>query len=145
MASAEFAELFSNAVPGFFSLSNHFFELKNPVASTMMSWRDTCDSTIRIAAQILSRGQPPLSQQLNEASQQVVLGNMTPQAAAQQLQSGLDSWYAPQQEAAKSREVSGCAVPSAVSAATGTSGASATDASIQAAEAAVLQESPATP
>ncbi len=151
MASAEFAELFSNAVPGFFSLSNHFFELKNPVASTMMSWRDTCDSTIRIAAQILSRGQPPLSQQLNEASQQVVLGNMTPQAAAQQLQSGLDSWYAPQQDAAKSREVSGCAVPMVVSAATGTSaatatsGASATDASIQAAEAAVLQESPATP
>lgn len=71
----------------------------------MMSWRDTCDSTIRIAAQILSRGQPPLSQQLNEVSQQVVLGNMTP-AAAQQLQSGLDSWYALQQDAAKSREVS---------------------------------------
>ena len=80
---------------------------------------------------------------------------MTPQAAAQQLQSGLDSWYAPQQDAAKSREVSGCSVPMVVSAATGTSaatatatatsGASATDASIQAAEAAVLQEAPATP
>ena len=143
MASAEFAELFSNAVPGFFSLSNHFFELKNPVASTMMSWRDTCDSTIRIAAQILSRGEPSLSQQLNETSQQVVLGTLTPQAAAQQLQSGLDGWYAPQQEAAKSRQTSGCEAPAPnVSAATTTVGAD----TIQAAEAAVLQEAtPATP
>ena len=143
MASAEFAELFSNAVPGFVSLSNHFFELKNPVASTMMSWRDTCDSTIRIAAQILSRGEPSLSQQLNETSQQVVLGTLTPQAAAQQLQSGLDGWYAPQQEAAKSRQTSGCEAPAPnVSAATTTVGAD----TIQAAEAAVLQEAtPATP
>lgn len=105
MASAEFAELYSNAVPGFFSLSNHFFELKNPVASTMMSWRDSCDSTIRVAAQILSRGEPPLSQQLNEASQQVVLGTLTPQAAATQLQQSLVAWYAPQQAAATSSAV----------------------------------------
>ncbi len=105
MASAEFAELYSNAVPGFFSLSNHFFELKNPVASTMMSWRDSCDSTIRVAAQILSRGEPPLSQQLNEASQQVVLGTLTPQAAATQLQQSLVAWYAPQQAVATSSAV----------------------------------------
>ena len=105
MASAEFAELYSNAVPGFFSLSNHFFELKNPVASTMMSWRDSCDSTIRVAAQILSRGEPSLSQQLNDVSQQVVLGTLTPQAATTQLQQSLAAWYAPQQAAANSSAV----------------------------------------
>lgn len=102
MASAEFAELYSNAVPGFFSLSNHFFELKNPVASTMMSWRDSCDSTIRVAAQILSRGDPSLSQQLNDASQQVVLGTLAPQAAAEQLQQSLAAWYEPQKNGTSS-------------------------------------------
>ncbi len=56
MSSAEFAEGFSNAVPGLFSLSNHFFELDNPVAQQMVSWRDECDSTIRLGAQFLSRG-----------------------------------------------------------------------------------------
>jgi raffinose/stachyose/melibiose transport system substrate-binding protein len=142
MASAEFAELFSNAVPGFFSLSNHFFELKNPVASTMMSWRDSCDSTIRVSAQILSRGEPSLSQQLNELSQQVVLGSLTPQAAASQLQQGLEAWYLPQQEASKNTAPE-CQVPVLANPASGASSAvsAATDTTaVEAAEAAVLQD-----
>jgi ABC-type sugar transport system, periplasmic component len=106
MASAEFAELFSNSVPGFFSLSNHFFELKNPVASTMMGWRDTCDSTIRLGAQFLSRGQPSFTDGLAEVTQAVVLGKMTPEAAAEQIQQGLNIWYAPQQKLNSKPEVS---------------------------------------
>jgi raffinose/stachyose/melibiose transport system substrate-binding protein len=98
MASAEFAERFSNSVPGFFSLSNHFFELKDPVASTMMGWRDTCDSTIRLGAQFLSRGQPPFTTELADATQAVVLGKLTPEAAAARIQQGLMTWYPPQQK-----------------------------------------------
>lgn len=100
MASAEFAELYSNALPGFFSLSSHFFELKDPVASTMMSWRDRCDSTIRIAAQILSRGTPSFGSQLNETAQQVVLGTTPPATATALLQGTLETWFGPQQQAA---------------------------------------------
>lgn len=156
MASAEFAELFSNAVPGFFSLSNHFFELKNPVASTMMGWRDTCDSTIRVAAQFLSRGQPSLTEELSEVSQAVVLGQMTPLAAAERLQQGLQAWYPPQQQGVATAPVACVSaaaplLPAVTSAASATtSGAAATtpaasltapsSAALQAAEAAILQE-----
>lgn len=107
MASAEFAERFSNSVPGFFSLSNHFFELKDPVASTMMGWRDSCDSTIRVGAQFLSRGQPAFTSELAEASQAVVLGQLTPEAAASRIQQGLMRWYPPQQKMATSA-TNGC-------------------------------------
>jgi raffinose/stachyose/melibiose transport system substrate-binding protein len=101
MANADFAERFSNSVPGFFSLSNHFFELKDPVASTMMGWRDTCDSTLRLGAQFLTRGEPSLTTELAEVSQSVVLGTMTPEAAAARIQQGLASWYPPQKAATR--------------------------------------------
>lgn len=158
MASAEFAELFTNSVPGFFSLSNHFFELKNPVASTMMGWRDSCDSTIRVAAQFLSRGEPSLTQELSEVSQGVVLGQMTPLAAAERLQQGLLTWYKPQQQGVSASSVA-CTpaaadlLPAATSGAAavvsggvGTTGSVAltptlpSSSALQAAEEAVLQE-----
>ncbi|GAA4504106.1 ABC transporter substrate-binding protein [Pseudaeromonas paramecii] len=135
MSSAEFAELFSNSVPGFFSLSNHFFELDNPVASTMASWRDSCDSTIRVATQILSRGTPSLSSELNEVTQAVMLGQLSPAEAAARLEQGLVGWYGPQQQAAEASLLDNCAPPTvspAASSADGTldaaaSGAAAVD------------------
>ncbi|GAB3233765.1 ABC transporter substrate-binding protein [Pseudaeromonas pectinilytica] len=118
MASAEFAERFSNSVPGFFSLSNHFFELKDPVASTMMGWRDTCDSTIRLGAQFLSRGQPAFTSEIAEVSQAVVLGQLTPEAAATRIQQGLLNWYPPQQKmSAKAEACAVSAVPGSPSSA----------------------------
>ncbi|MGL4752928.1 MAG: ABC transporter substrate-binding protein [Aeromonadaceae bacterium] len=123
MSSAEFAEGFSNAVPGFFSLSNHFFELHHPVAQQMMSWRDECDSTIRLGAQFLSRGTPAFNAQLNQLSQAVVLGQQSPQQAAAQIQQALASWYPPQAQAeARAKAMPACTAPdtaaSAASAAT---------------------------
>lgn len=139
MASAEFAELYSNALPGFFSLSNHFFELKDPVASTMMSWRDRCDSTIRVAAQILSRGTPSFSSQLNETSQQVILGTTPPATATALLQSTLETWFGPQQQAALVGSASNCTPLPSVSAASATSAAPATTTTSAAAATATAQ------
>ncbi|KNH51940.1 ABC transporter substrate-binding protein, partial [Vibrio cholerae] len=51
LTTPEFAELYTNSLPGFFSLSNHFFDVTNPAAREMMEWRDQCDSTIRVATQ----------------------------------------------------------------------------------------------
>jgi raffinose/stachyose/melibiose transport system substrate-binding protein len=56
VASPEFAELYSNALPGFFSLSDYKVDLKDPVAAEFVSWRKTCKPTIRNSYQILSRG-----------------------------------------------------------------------------------------
>ena len=88
LTTPQFAELYTNSLPGFFSLSNHFFDVTNPAAKEMMEWRDQCDSTIRVATQILSRGKPKLGDELAEVSQAVLLGKMAPQAAADRLEQG---------------------------------------------------------
>lgn len=99
MTTAEFAELLTNGIPGFFSLSNHFFDVKNPIANEMMGWRNECDSTIRNSAQILSRGKPDFESQLWETSAGVLNGTMTAEEAVTMVQKGLNSWYQPQREA----------------------------------------------
>ena len=93
----EFATLYANALPGFFSLSNHEVVMEDPLAQEFVSWRGDCASTIRSTYQILSRGTPNLENETWNASAQVVKGAETPEAAAARLQKGLESWYAPQQ------------------------------------------------
>ena len=95
MTTAEFAELYSNALPGFFTLSDHNVSLTDPLAQEFMSWRDECESTIRNSYQILSRGEPNLENELWRVSAQVINGDITPQQAGDEIQAGLDKWYTP--------------------------------------------------
>jgi raffinose/stachyose/melibiose transport system substrate-binding protein len=97
VASEEFASLYANALPGFFSLSDHSVELSDPIAQEFVDWRNTCESTIRDSYQILSRGEPNLENELWSVSAQVVNGDITPEEAAEQIQTGLEKWYEPQQ------------------------------------------------
>ena len=98
VGTKEFAELYSNALPGFFSLSKEPITLENPIAKEFVGWREECEATIRLPYQILSRGTPNLENDLWVVSANVVNGTQTPQDAAAQLQKGLASWYAPQQK-----------------------------------------------
>jgi len=95
VATPEFADLYSNALPGFFTLQPVQVKLSDPLAETFVSWRGQCKSTIRNSYQILSRGEPNLENQLWNVSAQVLNGTMTPQQAGETLQKGLDSWYKP--------------------------------------------------
>lgn len=97
MASKDFAELYSNQLPGFFSLSNHKIEVKDPVASEFLSWRGECKQTIRNSYQILSRGKPNLENELWNVSVQVLNGKMKPEDAAQRAEDSLTNWYPPHQ------------------------------------------------
>ena len=97
MTTQEFAELYTNQLPGFFTLSSHKINVTDPVAQTFMSWRDECESTIRNSYQILSRGEPNLENELWRVSAQVMNGDITPEEAAKQIQDGLDKWYKPAQ------------------------------------------------
>ena len=94
-ATPEFAELYSNALPGFFSLNKTPVKVNDPLAATMVGWRKDCKSTIRNSYQILSRGTPNLENELWNVSAQVINGTLTPEAAGKQLQDGLDKWYKP--------------------------------------------------
>lgn len=96
MTTAEFAELYSNELPGFFSLSNHEITLENELAQEFLSWRGECESTIRNSYAILNRGEPNLENELWRISALVLNGELTPEEAAQEIQDGLASWYEPQ-------------------------------------------------
>jgi raffinose/stachyose/melibiose transport system substrate-binding protein len=98
VGSEEFANIFANALPGFFPLSNAKVTLSDDVAQEFVNWRGECKSTIRNSYQILSRGTPNLENEMWNVSAQVLNGTMAPDAAAAQLQDGLKKWYAPQQK-----------------------------------------------
>lgn len=98
MTTPEFAGLYSNALPGFFTLSNHKITLTDPLAQEFLSWRDTCQSTIRNSYQILSRGEPNLENELWRVSAAVINGTLTPEQAGQEIEDGLAKWYAPHQQ-----------------------------------------------
>jgi raffinose/stachyose/melibiose transport system substrate-binding protein len=95
VASPEFATIYANALPGFFSLSSTPVKMEDPLAQEFVSWRDKCKSTIRSTYQILSRGTPNLENETWVKSANVINGTETPEAAAKALQDGLDSWYKP--------------------------------------------------
>ena len=98
VGSSEFASLYANALPGFFSLNSAPVEMQDPLAKEFVSWRESCSPTIRSTYQILSRGTPNLENETWNASANVIKGTETPEAAAERLQKGLASWYAPQQK-----------------------------------------------
>ena len=95
--SAEFAGLYANSLPGFFSLSDHSIEMSDPLAQEIVGWRDSCNSSIRPFHQILSRGTPNLANEYWVTSANAIRGSMTPEEASAHMQDGLASWYEPQQ------------------------------------------------
>ncbi len=97
VGSEEFATIYANALPGFFSLSSFEVPMEDPLAQEFVSWRGECESSIRSTYQILSRGTPNLENDTWNASAQVIRGAETPEDAAARLQEGLASWYEPQQ------------------------------------------------
>ena len=98
VASPAFGSLYSNALPGFFSLQSKPIPTTDALAKTFVSWRKTCKTTIRNSYQILSRGTPNLENELWQTSAAVLNGKMTPEQATQRLQKGLDRWYHPKKK-----------------------------------------------
>jgi len=95
MTTPEFAELYTNALPGFFTLSDHEISVEDPLAQEFISWRSECESTIRSSYQILSRGEPNLENELWRVNALLLNGELTPEEAGIILQDGLASWYEP--------------------------------------------------
>lgn len=95
IASPEFADIYANSLPGFFSLNSTAVKMADPLAQEFVSWREKCKPTIRSTYQILSRGTPNLENETWTMSANVINGTDTPEAAAEKLQKGLDSWFKP--------------------------------------------------
>ncbi len=97
VGSQEFADLYTNKVTGFFSLSNHLIAVRDPLAKQMQEWRSSCASTIRLNSQVMNRGTPSMENELWNVNAQLLNGKMKPQDAANKIQAGFAKWYAPQQ------------------------------------------------
>jgi raffinose/stachyose/melibiose transport system substrate-binding protein len=95
VASPEFAAIYANALPGFFSLNSSPVKMEDPLAQEFVSWREKCKPSIRSTYQVLSRGTPNLENETWVESANVINGTDTPEVAAEKLQKGLDSWYKP--------------------------------------------------
>jgi raffinose/stachyose/melibiose transport system substrate-binding protein len=98
VGSQEFADMYTDRLTGFFTLSNHLVAARNPVAKQMAEWRNTCASTIRFNAQVLNRGQPSMERELWHVNAEVLNGNLSPKDAAARLQNGFAKWYTPPQK-----------------------------------------------
>ncbi|WP_455918797.1 ABC transporter substrate-binding protein [Ensifer canadensis] len=95
VASPEFAEIYANSLPGFFSLNSTPVKMTDPLAQEFVSWREKCKPTIRSTYQILARGTPSLENETWVELANVINGTDTPEVAAEKLQKGLDGWYKP--------------------------------------------------
>ncbi|SFU35088.1 ABC transporter substrate-binding protein [Pseudoduganella namucuonensis] len=95
LGSQEFADLYTNRVIGFFTLSNHLIAVRDPVAKQMAAWRNSCALTFRLNAQFLNRGTPSMESLLWEVNAQVLNGKLPAAEAARRVQQGFAKAYAP--------------------------------------------------
>lgn len=96
LTTQEFAQVFSDNQPGFFSLSNNPVELSDPLAAEFLSWREECGETIRLFDQYLSRGEPSGNDLMTEGGVYLMVqGEITPEQLAQDVTDGLAEWYTP--------------------------------------------------
>ena len=86
LASAEFAQLLTDTLSGFFSLSKHKVVVNDPLSQEMLNWRKSCDDTIRLNAEKLNRVWPSLEEELWYVNVKVINQEMTPEQAGQHIQ-----------------------------------------------------------
>lgn len=95
LGTPEFANTLANALHGFFPLSNHPVRSNNPLASEMLSWRQLCDTTIRVNSQYLNQAWPQLEQELWHTTVRVMRKQITPEEAASHISKGVETWFRP--------------------------------------------------
>lgn len=95
LSSPAFSNALANHLPGFFPLSTHPVEITNHLAREMASWRQQCDSTIRINSQFLNQAWPDLEEELWNTSVRVMRRQISPEQAAQHISSGVEKWFRP--------------------------------------------------
>jgi len=93
LASPEFAALFMDAVPGFFSYVPGDYTLGNALASEMIDATSGADITIRTTWEKLSAQDPSGNDMMWDAMAGLLTDTYTPEEAATYVQDGLDTWY----------------------------------------------------
>ncbi len=92
VSTPEFAQLFMTNIPGFFSYMPGNYTL-DPAATSILKAVQGSVLTERLMAQKLSDKAPTGTDLLDDASVKVVLGEFTPEQAADYVQKGLATWF----------------------------------------------------
>ena len=98
LAQPETAALFSNHVLGFFPLHRTSLNTGNKHANTFLSLNEKYSTDVRWAFPRLMDGNPNGKALMQKGTSQVILGEITPEEAADRLQNGLAEWFRPAQE-----------------------------------------------
>ncbi len=86
LGTAEFAQLLTDHLSGFYPLSKHPVKVNDPVGQEMMAWRQQCDETIRLNAEKLNRVWPSMEDELWYINVKVLDNSLSPAEAAAQVQ-----------------------------------------------------------
>ncbi len=95
LSTKEFSQVLVNSLHGFFPLSSYPVSITNPLASEMASWRQQCDTTIRINSQFLNEAWPDLEHSLRDVSARVMRKKISPEDAAREISNGIETWFKP--------------------------------------------------
>ncbi|MDM8567561.1 extracellular solute-binding protein [Candidatus Halobeggiatoa sp. HSG11] len=98
LTKPETTELFSNALPGFFPLHNQETNLKNKDARDFLALNKGRGKDARWSYPNLMDGLPDGKWLMYKNTEAVILGEKTPQEAADALQDNLAQWYEPAQK-----------------------------------------------
>ena len=86
LGTADFAQLLTDTLTGYFSLADHKVKINDPLGQEMMSWRSQCQDTIRLNAQKINRVWPSMEEELWYANVKVLNQDITPEQAARHIQ-----------------------------------------------------------
>lgn len=86
LGTAEFAQLLTDELIGFYPLSKHPVKVKDPEGQEMLEWRQRCKETIRLETEILGRTWPSLESELWYVNVKVLDGSLAPEEAARHIQ-----------------------------------------------------------
>jgi raffinose/stachyose/melibiose transport system substrate-binding protein len=95
VSTPEFAELFMNELPGFFSYTPGDYSLGDPVAKEIIDAAANADITVRTVWEKLSSQEPSGNTLMWDAMIGLYTDKYTPEQAAAYVQHGLATWYPP--------------------------------------------------
>ena len=98
LAAPEFATLFMNATPGFYTYIPGDYTLENPLATEMLDAANGADLTIRTTWEKLMSGVPSGYDLQCDAMVGLFTDDYTPEEAAAYIEDGLEQWYEPLQD-----------------------------------------------
>ena len=86
LGSADFAQLLTDTLTGYFPLSDHPVKVHDPLGQEMLNWRQECQDTIRLNTQKINRVWPSMEEELWYANVKVINQDITPEQAARHIQ-----------------------------------------------------------